>query len=330
MNYFNVGKKAQTLTELAAFGSVMLVVLSFFVSYGMRYIYNQDAQMRAFRLALNEAYYPTDTTGKSVPDRPDASASIVLLEDKHIPNPQDMFGVGNIVPVQAGAEVTWGNTLKEEIKNSADFPRMKYRINNQEKEYTTAGQPRTVFSGPVYIELPGVIGRVQKNFSELYIYQPDENLPKQAGVKVSGTDKELISEVFLSMNPDEPAMKIIKVLPEDSNDGDQVTGLEVINSAGGAIDLRYTQLDRDINGDGIPDVTPANVQGLLLDNEQEIKRKDELTITQNKDKITATTDRYDMRGTKITHKIRGNSAAPNTQPAEPVQYTHPYSRQGSF
>jgi len=329
MVYFN--KKAQSLTELATFGSILLLVLSFLISYGMRYNYQQDMQMRAFRTALSEAYTNAN-------NRPDATASITLIEDKHVPDPRDMFGAGNIVPVQAGAEVTWGNTLREEIKSNADLPRIKYVINNQPKEYTTAGLflnvSPTTFPGGVYVELPGIQGKVKKDWSDLIIYQPDADLPKQVGVKISETDKELISEVFLhwDWNYDGvvdaldinsgPTMKIIKVLPEDGKDGDQVTGLEVVNSAGGQIDLRYTQLNKDINGDGIPDVTPGNVQGLLLDAEQDIRRSGKLTITEtpgtSESSSTYSFKDKDGNPTTITHKIRDKSgvAAPIISPFE--------------
>ncbi len=80
--------KAQSLTELATFGSVLLLVMSFFVRYGLQYIYQQDIKMRAFRMALSDAS-----------TAPDGSSSLVVVKDKHIPDPQDTFGIGSGVSV---------------------------------------------------------------------------------------------------------------------------------------------------------------------------------------------------------------------------------------
>ncbi len=339
INYFN-NKKAQTLTELAAFGSILLLVLAFFISYGMRYNYQQDVQMRAFRSALKDAYTNPN-------NRPDASASIVLVEDKHIPDPRDMFGAGNIVPAQAGAEVTWGNTLNDMYNVpaaisdplSTDLPRTEYKINGTTYAYTTAYYTYTATAlQDHYFKVPGQADRVKisktnaSGQANIKIYNPDPiEDPVHPGTFLPATQVmvDLTPEIDASTEPLKkqidtfgevaisekgPLMKIIKVLPENGKNGDAITSLCLLNPATGQLDLRYTQLNSDVDMDGIPDVTSGNVQGLLLDAKQEIKRSGALTITETPATTTSTskysfTDKSDGTGspTTITHKIRSSS-----------------------
>lgn len=319
-----INKKAQSLTELAVFGSILLLVLSFLISYGMRYNYQQDLQMRSFRRALSEAY---------VSGRPDATASVVMLEDKHIPDPRDMFGAGSIVPVQAGAEVTWGNTLNDMPNVSVDplapdLPRVEYRINGATYQYTTARYTPAPFEN-YYFKVPGQAERVKISKTDIKIYNPDPvEDPLRPGAFLPATQvmidltpaeidplkkqKDTFSEVAISEKG--PLMKIVKVLPEDGKDGDAITSFWLLNPAGAQIDLRYAQLNNDIDNDGTPDVTSANIQGLLLDSEQKIRRSGELTITATPGKIPSSTSTYSFKDkagnpTTITHKIRENLKA---------------------
>ena len=118
--------KAQSLTELATFGSVLLLVLSVLLKYGMEYNYQMDLNTRAFRQSMSDAY--------NTP-RPEASSQVFIVEDKHIPDPADRFGVGNAVTVNAGSSFIWGNTLRPtegidmEPYPRSKLPRAKYMIN---------------------------------------------------------------------------------------------------------------------------------------------------------------------------------------------------------
>lgn len=320
MAYFN--KKAQSLTELSAFGSILLLVLSFLISYGMRYNYQQEIQMRAFRTAMSEAYKA---------DRPDASASVELIEDRHIPDPRDMFGVGNITPIQGNAEVTWGNTMQEKYDTLDDslLPRRKYIINDRnadadkvEREYKTAGYRFITKGTNFYVILPGQTEPQIVAWSNVKCYQPTPDSPKQAMVLLANYDKDVITEVYLKpAGAAEDAKRYVKYqvvgvrtdppVPLDGYDGKPIDRLEVLSPDSGQIDPNYMQLNNDVDMDGNPDVTPANVQGLLADTEQQINRSGTLTIeTPGSDKSASTYSFKDKSGnpTTITHKIRSISA----------------------
>jgi len=352
MAYFN--KKAQSLTELSAFGSVLLLVLSFLVNYGMRYNYQQEIQMRAFRTALSQAYYPTDKMGNPISDRPDASASVVLVEDRHIPDPRDIFGVGSIVPVQAEAEVTWGNTLQDKYTDLTDYsrlPRKKYVINGKEYDYRTAGFKQITNAdtpaNPFYVMLPNNNDPQLITWDKLRCYQPTTDSPKQAMIllnpDVADADKqtEIISEVYLKPVGAKSAKQFVKyqvigVGPATAKDGDPLTRLDLLTADSGEINPNYTQLNQntgefDASGNPIY-VTSKNMQGLLLDTEQDIGRSGTLIIeeTPGKSTSTSTYSFKDKAGnpTTITHKIRDNSGvtAPITSTFErgnPSTWTTP-------
>jgi hypothetical protein len=84
----------QALIELAVFGTFFLMILGVLLNYGLRYNYQQKAQMTAFRRALKIA---------SDPNR--GSGSAMVMEDHSIPDPSDMFGVGTVTPIIASASV---------------------------------------------------------------------------------------------------------------------------------------------------------------------------------------------------------------------------------
>ena len=324
----------QTLTEFAAFGSVLLLVLSFLISYGMRYNYQQDAQMRAFRMALFEAH-KNDINNVN---RPDASASVVLVEDRHIPDPRDMFGAGNIIPVQAGAQVTWGNTMQEKYTDLKDpsLPRMKYVLNDpnnggKELEYRTAGfysitnavKADGTPTDPFYAMLPGNPKPQPISWENVRCYQPTSESDRQAMILLnpdetdnSKKETEVISEIYLqvgSTNMSYVKYQVIGVVPAAAVHGDQLTGLDLLSPKGGDINPNYTQLGGDtgeLDKAGNPIyVTPTNVQGLLLDSDQTIRRSGMLKVEEAPGK-TKTTSAYNFSNVKgatiITHNIRSN------------------------
>ena len=85
----------QALAELAVFGSIFLLILAALLSYGLRYNFQQRAQMLAFRRAL-----------KIASDEDRGSGAYTLVEDRHIPDPMGLFGVGSTTPITASASVT--------------------------------------------------------------------------------------------------------------------------------------------------------------------------------------------------------------------------------
>lgn len=305
-----INQKAQTLTELATFGAILLLVLSFFISYGMRYNYQQDAQMRAFRMAMSEAY-------KS--DRPDASAAITLVEDKHVPDPRDTFGVGNIVPAQANAEATWGNTMQDEYTDDTDSSRVKYMINGLPKEYTIEGTTtisNAAYSG-FYADILG--SRQYIVWANAKCYQPAPDSPKRAIVLLDGNETEIINAIYLPAffsgleKIEEISLPIVGVIPSTAGNGDPINGFIVRTPRKGEINPNYTQLnqntgDFDLSGNPVK-VTPENIQGLSpFDTNTTIKRADSLKLEEasGTSGYRKSTSNYNLNAT-ITRKIGKNS-----------------------
>ena len=84
----------QALVELAVFGAFFLMLLGVLLSYGLKYNFQQKAQMTAFRRAL-----------KIASDQDRGVGSAMVMEDRAIPDPSTMFGVGSTAPIVASASV---------------------------------------------------------------------------------------------------------------------------------------------------------------------------------------------------------------------------------
>lgn len=128
MNYLIDRKSGQSLVELAAFGSILLLCLSMLIQYGMRANYQQNLQMQAFRKALRAAYYKSG---------PAAGTSITMVHDKAIPDPRDHWGIAERRPVTASASATWDSHIQANyIEDFAsdpspnDLPRTIIEIND--------------------------------------------------------------------------------------------------------------------------------------------------------------------------------------------------------
>jgi len=85
-------KHGQALLELSIFGSIILMLMGLLISYGLRYNFQQEAQMEAYRKALEIAAQQ-------------GSASYTLIKDRHIPSIENPFGVGGVEPFAASASV---------------------------------------------------------------------------------------------------------------------------------------------------------------------------------------------------------------------------------
>jgi len=92
--YLSVGERGQAMIELAVFGSFFLLLLGALLSYGLKYNYQQRAQQTAFRRAL-----------KIASDQERGSGSAMIMEDRSIPDPMSLFGVGSAQTVTASASV---------------------------------------------------------------------------------------------------------------------------------------------------------------------------------------------------------------------------------
>lgn len=106
----HANRAGQALLELAVFSTIFLTVLTALVAYGLRYGYNQKAQMLAFRRAL-----------KIASDRNYGSGSYMLIQDRHIPDPLEAFGIGSTSPFVATASVTRDPELDAQAADAASL-----------------------------------------------------------------------------------------------------------------------------------------------------------------------------------------------------------------
>ncbi len=91
----------QAMIELAVFGSLMLLCLSYLVRYGQTYIYQQMIQQEAMRRAEAEGQH----------NAPLHSGSVVVLRDKRMIDPSNPFVTGPRQSFVASASLTMSNEL---------------------------------------------------------------------------------------------------------------------------------------------------------------------------------------------------------------------------
>lgn len=299
-------RKAQALIEVAVFGAILITVLSFLIRYGMIYNQRQSLDMRAFRKALSESI---------AADRPGAQATVYLVEDKHIPDAGDIFGVGDVFTAEASANVVWGNNLEtEEYEDKSDLPRIQYMVNEEEKVYTTAGyeggaltnEPECLgiedplFDGFFFVKVPGY-DSIRVRMSNLRVYYNEDGEPQGAMVMTESEKKDLITGIW--DYDSEGLLRIISVSPDDDNP-ERVGCFVLLNSDEGEINPDYLALNNDIDFDGDADVSDEDVQGMLPSG-QFVERKDLLGITDDSTSITSTTKNDTV--ITVTHTIRVNN-----------------------
>ncbi len=120
-----INVRGQALLELAIFGSIIIMLIGILLNYGLRANFQQAALQKAFRKALAESV-------KSSDDNAPSSVSYVRTEDKHIPDPTNFLGQGQIMPFVSSASVTNSYKLDLGADNQAELPVIKIDINSLE------------------------------------------------------------------------------------------------------------------------------------------------------------------------------------------------------
>lgn len=131
----NIGKKAQALVELAVFGSIVLMLLGVLISYGLRYEHQQKTTQQAFRRALKSA----SDANASADDTPILVEHLVV-NDMHVPDPSNTFGIGLTSSSVASTSVTRNNKLFKSPVDDKGLPIVRIEINGgQPNDFKTAG-----------------------------------------------------------------------------------------------------------------------------------------------------------------------------------------------
>ncbi len=174
-------RRAQALVELAVFGAIMLMMLGTLLNWGLRNEFQQSEQMDAFRDALAAtAEQVGDKHLKNTMPTFQGRGSVTLINDRHIPDPSDTFGVGSVSPVSGSADVVRDHSLHFTADLPEDLPRVRYLIQGKEyncndkaklKGCSTAGFWDIPSPGPGILPVAGIIRDKDTNKC---INDPDE------------------------------------------------------------------------------------------------------------------------------------------------------------
>lgn len=129
-------KRAQALTELAIFGTVVLAVFGYLLSYGLSDNYSEHLQMSTFRQALNKAYDASNTY---------LSSTVIAVKDKPLPATDSGFFLPKRSPITASASARWSNSLmmswqpKQDYGNPDMLPKVTLLIGGKEYNLSVAG-----------------------------------------------------------------------------------------------------------------------------------------------------------------------------------------------
>ena len=113
------------------FGSIFLMLLGILINYGLRYNQQQRVMQKAFRKALPSAYWANYNGTPSVVQH-------VVVEDIHIPSPNNPFGVGSMSAVSGSASVarSWTYNIPE---RDSEPPVLRLEIDGATSDYQLAG-----------------------------------------------------------------------------------------------------------------------------------------------------------------------------------------------
>jgi uncharacterized membrane protein len=125
--------KAQATTELAIFGSLILVCFAILISYGQNMQEQQILQQQVFRKALKKAYDEN------------AFVSYNIIKNPRTINIFGGYGEGGRSSVSSGASVNWFVEMagEEEVESSEDSPQKSYYQINED-EVAIDGEVRDV------------------------------------------------------------------------------------------------------------------------------------------------------------------------------------------
>jgi len=129
-NAASLDNKAQALSELAVFGSILLIVLGVLINYALRYNYQQMVEQKVF----SEAMASADRANQNFTP---SSVQHVLIKDIRIPDPSNPFAIGAITTVGASAGVSRSHS-DNFPETYSELPILSIEINNQVYNFTTA------------------------------------------------------------------------------------------------------------------------------------------------------------------------------------------------
>ena len=138
-------EKAQSATELAVFGAILIFVIGLIVRSAMSYSNTMNSQLKAMRYAMSESYRTSE--GQYGGDETMAarnSASVLLIEDRLSADSGDKFQTRDRVPFIASASATHSKNLFYPTDfGDSNLPLYDVFVNGQRFPFTVAAY-RTV------------------------------------------------------------------------------------------------------------------------------------------------------------------------------------------
>lgn len=150
--------KAQSILELAIFGSIIIFLLSVLIQYGLNFNTSQHLSLQTFRKALEIA------KTKTLAESPQVQESLTVIKDLPTPNPSDPFGIAETSPVmaQASALMSRDASAGYDTLSYSELPKVDIMINGVKKTYTTAGFGDAIAKGRRYHKKKTNYGIVQQ------------------------------------------------------------------------------------------------------------------------------------------------------------------------
>jgi hypothetical protein len=130
-------QKAQTAIELAVFGSILIFVLGVIIRTVLIRNHEQQAQLRATRMALTLSYTISNPPQNQIASH--NSASILVIEDR-LTAASSKYGAVDRTPflVQASGSHTANMFMPVDYGDSADLPMLDVYVNGKHFSFTTA------------------------------------------------------------------------------------------------------------------------------------------------------------------------------------------------
>jgi len=139
----NKKKIAQSASELAIFGAILMFVIGLVVKVGLNQGLALNVQLRAMRMALTESYKTACGSYRlrGGPSGGRNSASVFILMDHLSTDAAKALGTGDRIPMMASGSGTYTHNLfwKVEWGDDYDLPVYDVFINNQRFPFTILG-----------------------------------------------------------------------------------------------------------------------------------------------------------------------------------------------
>jgi len=107
--------KGQAIIELGVLGVIIILLLGSLINYALRSNYQVRLMQLAFRRALASGA-DSITPGKPL------SVSHIVIRDRHLPDPGNIFGKGSVTPLSASASVTRNFQTQKSPESDAELP----------------------------------------------------------------------------------------------------------------------------------------------------------------------------------------------------------------